>query len=127
MIVFQVALAEAETAMDIVTEPLIFYKNVSTSQELRDASNEADAVVRDFAVEASMRLDVFRAKTAAEANIKASGEWDSLGPEERRLVDKMILDGKRAGLALPESDREELTQLKKDLSKVCLDFNVRFS
>ena len=71
-----------------------------------------------------MRLDVFVAKTAAEANMKASGQWEGLGPEELRLVEKMILDGKRDGLSLPESEREELTQLKKDLSKTCLDFNV---
>ena len=48
----------------------------------------------------------------------------ALGPEERRLVEKMILDGKRAGLALPEKEREELTKLKKDLSQACLEFNV---
>jgi len=72
-----------------------------------------------------MRLDVFRAKTAAEANMRASGQWDGLNSEERRLVEKMVLDGKRAGLALPESEREEVTKLKKELSRTCLDFNVR--
>lgn len=69
-----------------------------------------------------MRLDVFNAKIAAEKNIKASGE--KLSPEEERLVEKMILDGKRAGLALPEKERTELMALQKEHSQACLEFSV---
>jgi Zn-dependent oligopeptidase len=61
---------------------------------------------------------------AAEKNIKESGQWDKLSSEEKRLVDKMILDGKRAGLALPEKERDELMALKKELSQACLEFSV---
>lgn len=118
----QVALAEAEAALDEVVEPLSFYQNVSTSKELRDASNEAEVLVRDYGVDASMRLDVFQAKVAAEKNIKASGK--KLDAEEQRLVDKMLLDGKRAGLALPEAQRTELMKLKKELSQTSLEFSV---
>ena len=115
-------MAHAETTLDAVVEPLSFYQNVSTSKELRDASNEAEVLVRDYGVEASMRLDVFRAKQAAEKNIQAAGI--KLSAEEQRLVDKMVLDGKRAGLTLPDSEREKLTQLKKELSQTCLEFSV---
>lgn len=73
-----------------MTEPLAFYQNVSPTKELRDASNEAESEVRNFGVEASMRLDVFNAKIAAEKNIKASGQWDKLTPEDQRLIEKMV-------------------------------------
>jgi Zn-dependent oligopeptidases len=86
----QLALAEGETRLDAVSEPLSFYQNVSPSKELRDASNAAESLVRDFGVESSMRLDVFQAKVAAEKNIKESGEWEKLSAEEKRLVDKMV-------------------------------------
>ena len=72
-----------------------------------------------------MRLDVFRAKQAAEAHIAAAGK--TLSAEEQRLVDKMVLDGKRAGLTLPDGEREQLTQLKKELSQTCLEFSVSTS
>lgn len=121
------ALAESENEFDTIAEPLSFYQNVSPSKELRDASNEAEVQIRDFGVESSMRLDVYQAKVNAEKNLKASGEWDKLSPEEKRLVDKMILDGTRAGLALPEKEREELTRLKKELSQVCLEFSKNFN
>jgi Zn-dependent oligopeptidase len=106
----------------VVTDPVTFYQNVSPSKELRDASNEAEQLVNDFGVESSMRIDVFNAKVAAQKNIEASGK--KLNPEELRLVEKMIQDGTRAGLALPEADRERLTVWKKELSQVCLEFSV---
>ncbi|CAL1713197.1 unnamed protein product [Somion occarium] len=72
-----------------------------------------------------MRLDVFKAKQAAEKNIKDSGV--KLNPEEERLVEKMILDGKRAGLALPEKEREELMKLQKEVSQASLEFSKNFN
>ena len=86
----QLALADAETKLDAVSEPLSFYQNVSPSKELRDASNHSESLVRDFGVESSMRLDVFKAKVAAQKNIKESGKWEALSPEQQRLVDKMV-------------------------------------
>ena len=106
----------------MVADPVAFYQNVSPSKELRDASNEAEQLVLDFGVESSMRIDVYNAKVAAQKNIEASGK--KLNPEEQRLVEKMIQDGTRAGLALPEADRERLTVWKKELSQVCLEFSV---
>ncbi|KAG6917456.1 hypothetical protein DXG01_002433 [Tephrocybe rancida] len=122
-----VALAEADARFEAGTEPLAFYQNVSPSKELRDAANEAESVVRQFGIESSMRLDVFNAKVAAQNNLKESGEWDKLSAEEKRLVDKSILDGTRAGLALPETERTKLTTLKKELSQACLDFSRNFN
>ena len=82
-------------------------------KELRDAPNEAGALLRDYMVDASLGVDVLNANVAAEKNINASEK--TLTPEEQRLVDKMIWEGKRGGLALPEDEREELKKLQKTL------------
>ena len=111
--------------METLTEPLLFYQNVSTSKELRDAANDAEVLLREYGIETSMRLDVFQAKVNAEKNIKASGQ--KLNPEEKRLVEKLILDGKRAGLSLPEKERKELEKLQKELSQTCVEFSVSFT
>ena len=71
-------------------EPLAFYQNVSPTKELRDASNNAESLFRAFGVESSMRLDVFKAKRAAEENMKTSAQWDKLSAEQKRLVEKMV-------------------------------------
>ncbi|KAF8208891.1 metallopeptidase MepB [Mycena galopus ATCC 62051] len=121
------ALEAAETEFETLTQPLTFYQKVSPSKELRDASTNSDGLVRDYGVESSMRLDVFQAKLAAEKNIKNSGLWEQLSSEEQRLVDKVILAGKRAGLGLPEAERNTLTLLQKELSQVCLEFDKNFN
>jgi Zn-dependent oligopeptidase len=118
------ALAVAETRLYNGTESLKFYQNVSPSDKLRNASNQAEIFVQDYQVESSMRLDVFKAKAAAEKNIKTLGQWEKLSVEDQRLVEKMLLDGKRAGLALPHREREELVSLKKELNQVCMEFSV---
>ena len=69
-------------------------------------------------------MDVFQAKKNAETNIKAKN--NALTPEEARLVEKMMLAGKRAGLDLPEDKQEILKEKKKELSQACLEFSVRY-
>ncbi|KAL5492873.1 PRD1 [Sanghuangporus weigelae] len=116
----------AKTEADLQDlEPLLFYQNVSTSKELRDASSQAEVVVRNFLVESEMRVDVFKAKKNADANIRSQGV--KLSPEEERLIEKMLLDGKRAGLDLPEDKRDLLTKKKKELSQLCVEFGKNFN
>lgn len=111
--------------METLTEPLLFYQNVSTSKELRDAANAAEVLLREYGIETSMRLDVYQAKVNAEKNIKTTNR--ELNAEEKRLVEKLILDGKRAGLSLPETERKELEKLQKELSQTCVEFSVSFT
>lgn len=120
-------LADAEARFDVVAEPLTFYQNVALSKELRDSSTQAEQLQRDFGVEESMRLDVFQAKIAAEKNLHETGAFEELTSEQQRLVKKMVLDGKRAGLALPEEDRTELMALQKELSQVVVEFMRNFN
>ncbi|CDO71484.1 hypothetical protein BN946_scf184909.g78 [Trametes cinnabarina] len=121
------ALALAYAKRQSIIGPLVFYQNVSRSQEVRDASTEAESLILDFKTVSSMRLDVFRAQQAAQKNIKESGRV--LSPEEQRLVDMTIKDGARAGLALSEAERADLTELKKELGQACVEFtgSVRFT
>lgn len=117
------ALAEAE--LKGVSESLSFYQNVSTDKELRDASTLAEERSRKFSNEQSMREDLYKAKATAEANLRKTGAWDELSAEQKRLVEKMLLDGKRAGLALEiKEDKEKLKILKDQLSEACLKFTV---
>ena len=121
----QLALANSEAACDIALEPLQFYQNVSTNKALRDASVKCEERVRKYANQESMRDDLYKAKVTADANLRKSGAWDKLSDEQKRLVDKMLLDGKRAGLALEKKeDKERLKELKDELSEVCLKFTV---
>ena len=142
-------IAAAATILETRTECLIFYKNVAPDTAVRDASNEAKGLLDEFKLEALMRVDVFEAVRGAAEEVQRSKV--QLDAEEKRLVEKMLLDGKRAGLALPEPERKELrkvlrpcvlymvhpwkyaltlglrVQLKKELSQTCLEFSKNFN
>ncbi|PVG02273.1 zincin [Serendipita vermifera] len=115
------AIAEGYNKFQETTSPLIFYTHVTPKDDLRNASIAAEEELDKYAVEVEMRADVYQAILHAEKNIKDSNQ--QLTPEEKRLVEKMVLEGKRAGLALPEEKREQLKTLKKDLAKKCQDFS----
>ncbi len=117
------ALSKEESELENKTGPLTFYQYVSTQDELRDAANTAEQRLNEYSIEASMRIDVFEALKAAKANIDLEGL--SLTPEENRLVEKMLLDGKRSGLDLPEGIRNQVATVSNVLDLcVCSYFSV---
>ena len=48
-----------------------------------------------------MRHDVYMAYDKYRTAAKANGEWDKLTAEQKRYVDRLILDKTRSGLGLP--------------------------
>ena len=42
------------------------------------------------------------------------------------MVEKLLLDGKRTGLNLPDEEPKEFEKLQKELSQTCVEFGVRF-
>ncbi|KAH9854692.1 metallopeptidase MepB [Lenzites betulinus] len=115
-----VVLAHAQATRLAVIQPLTFLESVSPSEDIRAAATTAEGLIQEFLVDSSMRIDVFRAKQAAQHNIVASGQ--ALDPEEKLLVEKELLDGIRAGLALSDEDRKKPIELKKELSQTCIEF-----
>ncbi|KAJ2730338.1 metalloendopeptidase [Coemansia sp. BCRC 34962] len=73
-----------------------------------------------FKIESMMREDVYRAVRAVFDN---SDEMASLGPEDRRLVEKMELEFRRHGLALDEDKREHLRKIKTRISELEIKFS----
>ena len=104
--------------------PLEFYQHVAESKELRDAANNAEMLLADHTTDMNMHFSVYQAMINAEKNIKTSGRV--LTPEEARLVEKSMLDAKRAGLDLAKEKREELEKLQKEEQKAVANFIVSF-
>ncbi|KAJ2350159.1 metalloendopeptidase [Coemansia sp. RSA 2671] len=67
-----------------------------------------------------MREDVYKAVRAVFDN---SSEMANLGPEDRRLVEKMELEFRRHGLALDEDKREHLGKIKTRISELEIKFS----
>jgi metallopeptidase MepB len=110
-------MAHDENRQALVAHILGFYQSVSTNQELRDASTEAEKMMDEFSIEASMREDVYRLVDAA---LKRG---DKLDPESQRLLEKARKDYIRNGLDIPAGPkRDRFKEIKKRLSQLSIIF-----
>lgn len=111
-------MAHDENKQNLEAHILGFYQSVSTSQELRDASTEAEKLMDDYSIEASMREDVFKLVDAA---LKKN---DQLDPESQRLLEKEHKLFVRNGLNIPAGPkRDRFKEIKKRLSQLGIIFS----
>lgn len=92
-------------------------KETSTNATLRDAATEAEKRLQEWGVGLDYREDVYRAvKAYADTQPKLAGE-------DAKLFEETMRDYRRAGLALPKAQRDEVEKLRKELSAVATDFD----
>lgn len=114
-------LAHDENTMALETHIIGFYQSVSTSQDLRNSSTEAEKLLDDFSIESSMRDDVFKLVDAA---LKEAEQGNTkLEPESQRLLEKEHKSYIRNGLGLPAGPkRDRFKEIKKRLSQLSIVF-----
>ncbi|KAJ2016630.1 metalloendopeptidase, partial [Coemansia sp. S680] len=115
-----VPLATRQNEQDADYSVVTFLQNVSTDKDIRDASMAAEEKLDAFEIESMMREDVYKAVRAVFDN---KTEVASLGPEDRRLVEKMELVFRRHGLALDKEKREHLGTIRMRLSELAIKFS----
>lgn len=93
-----------------------FYADVSADEELREASAEAERLIKEFEIESDMREDVF---TVIDAVFKKT---EDLTPESRRLLKEKHRAFTRNGLALPAENKIRLMEIQKCLSQLKIEF-----
>jgi metallopeptidase MepB len=113
--VLPIALDENESGLS--ARVIGFYQAVSTDKALRDASTEAEKMMDEFSIEASMREDIYKLVEAAFQ------KGDKLDPESQRLLEKERKSYIRNGLGLPAGpQRDRFKEIKKRLSQISTDF-----
>jgi Zn-dependent oligopeptidase len=103
--------AKIDSDFRIATSAATFLSSASTDKAVRDASNEAEKLINEYAIEKSMREDLFRVAKATKANV-----GDELAGETKRYLDKLLLGFKRNGLELEPEKRAVLKEKMKRLS-----------
>lgn len=105
-----VAIAEAMNRISLI-------KETSVDATLREAATEAVKRLEEWSVGLDYREDVYRAvKAYADTQPQLVGE-------EAKLFSETLRDYRRAGLALPKAQRDEVEKLRKELTAVCTDFD----
>ncbi|HUI06339.1 MAG TPA: M3 family metallopeptidase [Verrucomicrobiae bacterium] len=111
------ALDDLGFQLGLVDNRLSLIKETSTNAAVRDAATDAVKELEEWMVGIDYREDVYRA-------IKAyGGTKPALAGEDAKLLFETMRDYRRAGLDLPKTDRDEVERMRKELSRLCTDFD----
>lgn len=108
-------LANAENAMNLETQRIVFYKNACPDVKMRVASSEAQVILDNFALETAMRDDLFSTIDALyHGNLDAEVDQESLYYLKKRRQEFL-----RHGLGLADGpDRLRFRDIKSRLSQL---------
>ncbi|KAJ4710921.1 putative Oligopeptidase [Melia azedarach] len=107
-------LAELEAQQFPLVQSCEFPKLVSTSDDVRKASAEAERRIDAHVLSCSKREDVYRVIKA----VAAKGEW--MSPEAKRCIQSLLKDFERNGLNLTVTKREEVQRLRAQMDELSL-------
>jgi len=93
----------------------------STDKTMRDTAREAEVKLESWSITLEYREDIYRVlKAFADTKPK-------LDAQQQRLMDITMRDYRRAGLALPPVERQQVEQLRKRLSELEQQFSVNIN
>lgn len=93
----------------------------SVDQAMRDTANETTVKLQEWSVGLDYRADLYGVlKGFADTK-------PTLDREQQRLVDELMRNYRRAGLALPAAERSEVERLRKDLAALNTQFAVNIN
>ncbi|HLP78781.1 MAG TPA: M3 family metallopeptidase [Candidatus Paceibacterota bacterium] len=110
------ALDDLGFQLAMVDNRLSVIEQTSTNAEMRDTATDALKEIESWMVGLDYREDVYKA-LKAYADTKPALEG-----EDAKLLAETMRDYRRAGLALPEAERDEVERLRKELSSLSTDF-----
>jgi thimet oligopeptidase len=112
------ALDDVNYGIGATENRLSIIKETSPEAALRTAATEQMKVMEEWAVGLDYREDVYRAVSAY------ADTHPALEGEEAKLLKETMRDYRRAGLALPKAERDEVERLRKKLSGLTTDFET---
>src|SRR6266571_2868162 len=113
-----VALDDLTYQAGIAANKATIIKETNTNPAMRTAAENAVKAYQEWAVGIDYREDVYKAiKAFTDTHPKFTGE-------DEKLLKETLRDYRRAGLELPEDQRKEVEQLRKELSKLGTDFDT---
>lgn len=100
---------------------LAFLKETSPNAALRQAATEGLKTLQEWAVGIEYREDVYQVIRAyADSRPQLFGE-------DAKLLEETLRDYRRAGLHLAKEQRDQIEQWRKELARLCTDFDTHIT
>ena len=111
------AIDALNTRLESATSLPIFLQNVSPDAKIRDDARAAEEAVTEFAIQLGKREDLYKAvKSFADTRPVLVGE-------QRRLLDFILRDYRRAGMDQPKAVRDRLAEIESAEQKLAQEFS----
>jgi len=114
---------KTENEVEVLEANIDFFQHISPDKDVRDASAECSLKLQEFSIERSMNKKIYQKVAKVVENIKNGKFKAPEDPEDKRLLEKIDLDFRRNGLALPDDKLAELKELKKKLTNISIEFS----
>lgn len=111
-------IGQVENKFNLAETHLGFYHYVSPVAAVRDVSTKVEEQLDTYRIESQSRADVYKVVKAAFDNLP-----QDLDPESRKLAVETERDFRRAGLNLEPEKLAKVTELRKKLTNVSVEFN----
>jgi thimet oligopeptidase len=107
--------------LELDTNMMMFLAYVSTDEEERNAGQQAEQDVSEWLIDLQQREDLY------EAIRDYADTTPALDGEQARLLKHTLRDYRRAGMELSASQRAELAKIKKEITRLSIEFekNIR--
>jgi thimet oligopeptidase len=109
------AIEQITTDWGDVVSRVSFMKDIHTDAKVRAAAAACEEQAGKYAVRLAARKDLY---LITKNWLEGPGKSEDLSAEQRRLVDLAMREFKRAGLGLPDAEREKLVQLRSRLAEL---------
>jgi thimet oligopeptidase len=110
------ALDDISYQISLTSDRLELLKETSTNAALRDAATDTLKQLQEWMVGLDYREDVYQAlKAYSDTKPRLKGE-------DAKLLAETMRDFRRAGLELPKPQRDEVEEMRKELSRLTTDF-----
>ena len=112
------AIDDIEAQLEIDTNMILFMPYVSTDPAVRDAGQQAQIEIQNWLIDLSKNEALFGAVEAF------ANTTPTLEGEQSRYLEHTLRDYRRAGMALPAEQRNELKELQKEIARLELAFDT---
>ena len=109
------AIEQIETEWGDTVSRLSFMKDIHQDARVRAAAAQCEEDAGKYGVKIGARKDLF---LAMKGWLDGTGKTEELQPDQKRLVEIAMREFHRAGLDLPDAQREKLVQLRSRLAEL---------
>ena len=94
---------------------LSFYGSVASDKKLREASKDVGNKFIDFNNAIYTNKKLYEAVKTVKVNMHEAGSWEELAFEDRRVINKILIEYVRSGILLSPETQDKIKKVEDEM------------